>query len=104
MPLILLIVLIVGILIIFKSVPILLPIAALIVGVVMGSIMLITLVSVWLGTSYSLRKRGYQPNQAQETYSRLTSDLRKISADLDEIRGHIADLTIMNHDRVSKTP
>ena len=70
-----------------------------IVAIVMGTITVVTLVSVWLGTSYSLKKRGYHPNQAKETYNQLQSDLRSLSTDLKEIRGHIADLVIINHNR-----
>ena len=76
--------------------------AVLMVAIVMGAITFVTLVSIWLGTSYSLKKRGYNPNQAKETYHQLESDLQRISADLDEIRTHIADLIILNHDRTSR--
>ena len=75
-----------------------------IVVIVMGTVTVITLISVWLGTSYSLKKRGYHPNQAKERYNQLQSDLRELSADLEEIRGHIADLIIIHHNRSAKTP
>ena len=78
--------------------------AVLIVAVVMGTVTVVTLTSIWLGTSYSLKKHGYHPNQARETYNQLQSDLQTLSTDLDEIRGHIADLIIINHDRRTKTP
>ena len=100
MQLIFLIVVIVGILIFFKVAS--LPIFAIIVAIVMGSITLIVLISVWLGTLYSLRKRGHHNNQAGATYNQLKSDLQRICTDLEEIRAQIADLTIMNHDRVNR--
>ncbi len=75
-----------------------------IVATVMGTVTVVTLISVWLGTSYSLKKRGYHPNQAKNRYNQLQSDLRRLSADLEEIRGHIADLIIINHNRNPKTP
>lgn len=75
-----------------------------IVAIVMGTITVVTLISVWLGTSYSLKKRGYHPNQAKERYNQLQSDLRSLSADLEEIREHIADLIIIHHNRSAETP
>lgn len=75
-----------------------------IVAIVMGTITVVTLISVWLGTSYSLKKRGYHPNQAKERYNQLQSDLRSLSADLEEIREHIADLIIIHHNQNTKTP
>ena len=77
--------------------------AVLIVAIVMGTVTLVTLASIWLGTSYSLRKHGYNPDRTKETYNQLKSDLQRISADLEKIREHIADLIILNHDRRSKT-
>lgn len=74
-----------------------------IVTIVMGTVTVVTLTSVWLGTSYSLKKHGYQPDQAKRTYNQLKSDMQRLSADLEEIRGHIADLIILNHDRRTKT-
>ncbi len=78
--------------------------AVLIVAIVMGTVTFVTLASIWLGTSYSLKKRGYNPDQTKETYNLLRSDLQRISADMEEIRAYIADLIILNHDRTSKTP
>lgn len=75
-----------------------------IVAIVMGTITVVTLISVRLSTSYSLKKRGYHPNQAKETYNQLQSDLRRLSADLEEVREHIADLIIIHHNRSAKTP
>lgn len=74
-----------------------------IVGIVMGTVVVVTLIPVWLGISYSLKKRGYHPNQAKERYNQLQSDLRRLSADLAEIREHIADLIIIHHNRSTKT-
>ena len=75
-----------------------------IVAIVMGTLTAVTLIPVWLGISYSLKKHGYHPNQAEERYNQLQSDLRRLSADLEEIRGHIADLIIIHHNRSTKTP
>ncbi len=73
-----------------------------IVAIVMGTVTVVVLIPVWLGISYSLKKRGYHPNQAQERYNQLQSDLQKLSADLEEIREHIADLIIIHHNRSAK--
>ena len=72
-----------------------------IVAIVMCTVTFTVLVSIWLGTSYSLRKSGYHSNQAKETYDQLRSDLGRISQDLEGIREHIADLVIMNYERKS---
>ena len=74
-----------------------------IVAIAMGTVTAVILIPVWLGISYSLKKRGYHPNQAEERYNQLQSDLRKLSADLAEIREHIADLIIIHHNRSAKT-
>ena len=73
-----------------------------IVAIVMGTVTVVVLIPVWLGISYSLKKRGYPPNQAQERYNQLQSDLQRLSADLEEIREHIADLIIVHHNRSAK--
>ena len=73
-----------------------------IVAIAMGTVTAVILIPVWLGISYSLKKRGYHPNQAEERYNQLQSDLRRLSADLEEIREHIADLIIVHHNRSAK--
>lgn len=78
--------------------------AVLIVAVVMCTITVVTLTSIGMGTSYALKKRGYHPNQIRETYDELKTNLRQIAADVEETRGHIADLIILYHDRQTKTP
>lgn len=74
----------------------------LIVAIVIGTITFVTLACIWGGTTYSLRKHGYDPNQTKETYNQLKSDLERISADLEEIREHVLDLVIMDYDRTRR--
>lgn len=59
---------------------------AAIVAIVVGGTMLIVLVSVWLGTSYFLKKSGYEPDGARNAYCRVESDLDEMLTDLQEIR------------------
>lgn len=59
---------------------------AAIVAIVVGGTMLIVLVSVWLGTSYFLKKSGYEPDSAQHACRQVDSDLDGMLADLQEIR------------------
>ena len=73
-----------------------------IVAIVMGTVTVVVLIPVWLGISYSLKKRGYHPSQAEERCNQLQSDLQRLSADLEEIREHIADLVIIHHNRSAK--
>ena len=58
---------------------------AAIVAIVVGGTMLIVLVSVWLGTTYFLKKSGYEPDGAQHAYCHVESDLDEMLADLQEI-------------------
>lgn len=57
-----------------------------IIAIIFGGTMLIVLVSVWLCTSYFLRKSGYEPDSAQQAYRQVGSDLDGMLADLQEIR------------------
>ena len=59
---------------------------AAIVAIVAGTTTITILVCVWLSTSYYLKASGYKPNNAQETYHQVDSDLKQIVGDLREIR------------------
>ena len=56
-----------------------------IIVIVFGSITLITLGCVWMGTSYSAKKRGFVQGATQR-------ELEQIHQDIAQIQGHIADL------------
>ena len=59
--------------------------ATAIVAVVMGTTTVTILACVWVSTSYYLKKSGYAPKTAQETYRQVNSDLEQMVGDLQEI-------------------
>jgi len=63
-----------------------------IVAIVVGGTTVTVLACVWIGTSYSLKKSGYHPRNAQQTYHRVESDLNQIAEDLTEIRLQLDDV------------
>ncbi len=65
---------------------------ATIVAIVMGTTTITALVCVWLGTSYFLKRSGYDPGKAQETYHRVNSDLKQISEELQEVRFELEEV------------
>jgi len=75
------------------------PFAVTVVAVVMVMVTVTTLTCIWLGTSYSLKKHGYRPNQTKEAYEGLQTTLKRVSTDIDDIRAQIAELIILNHDK-----
>jgi len=66
--------------------------------VVKGSLIIITLGSVWLGTRYAIRKHGYDKAHTQLNVDRLLNDINLIKNDIGDMKAHIADLTIKAHD------
>ena len=64
-----------------------------IVAVVIGTTTLTILACVWVSTSYYLKKSGYEPKAAQQTYHQVDSDLNQIVRDLQEIRLQLDNVT-----------
>ena len=62
-----------------------------VVAIIVGVTTVTILASVWLGTSYYLKKSGNKPKTAQETYRQVDSDLKQIVRDLQEIRSELDD-------------
>ena len=60
-----------------------------IVAVVMGTTTVTILACVWVSTSYYLKKSGYKPKTAQQTYRQVDSDLKQVVADFQEIRSQL---------------
>ena len=62
-----------------------------IVAVVMGTTTVTILACVWVSTSYYLKKSGYKPKTAQQTYRQVDSDLKQVVADLQEIHSQLEE-------------
>ena len=62
-----------------------------IIAVVMGTTTVTILACVWVSTSYYLKKSGYKPKTAQETYRQVDSDLKQMVGDLQEIRSELGE-------------
>ena len=60
-----------------------------IIAVVAGTTTITILACVWVATSYYLKKSGYDPKTAQETYNQVNSDLKQMAGDLQEIRSQL---------------
>ncbi len=72
--------------------------------IIMGSITFTILGVVHLSTKNALKKHGYHPNIAQQTYQQLQTDLNKVADDLsdiqyelDEIRPEIQQLEFLKY-------
>ena len=63
-----------------------------------SNLIIITLGSIWLVTSYYTKKKGYDKASAHRTLEQLQKDLSLIKRDLNDMKTYIADLTIKAHD------
>ena len=69
--------------------------AIVIVIIVFGSVTLITLGSIWMGTSYSAKKRGFVQGATQREVEEIQRDIAQIQHDIAELKEQIADLIIV---------
>lgn len=72
-------------------------------------ITLLVLMCVWFGTSYSLKKSGYEPDGARKAYrqvdldvARVAADLQEVRAELDEVAPLLLDLEFLRYARASR--
>ena len=77
-----------------------------VIAVVAGTATFSILACVWIATSYYLKKSGYEPKTAQQTYQQVNSDLNQMVGDLQEIRSqleaaeaHLQDMEFLNYAR-----
>jgi hypothetical protein len=68
--------------------------------IIFSSLIITILGSIWLLTSYSLKKRGYDKANCRYTLERLQNDLASIKNELNDIKTYVADLTIKAHDEM----
>jgi len=65
-------------------------------GMLFGTIIIITLGSIWMGTSYSAKKKGVVKGATRREIEQIQRDIAQIRADIAELKEQIADLTIIN--------
>lgn len=88
MPLLLLLLIGVGLFFIIKYIAVIATVTA----IVISGITVITLASVWMGTSYCLQKSDYRPRNAKQAYQQVETGLNQITGDLAEIRLQLDDV------------
>ena len=88
MPLLLLLLIGVGLFFIVKY----MAVIATVTAIIISGITVITLASVWMGTSYCLQKSGYRPRNSKQAYHQVESGLNQIAGDLTEIRLQLNDV------------
>jgi cell division protein FtsB len=64
--------------------------------ILFSSLIIITLGSIWLGTSYSAKKKGVVKGATRREIEQIQRDIAQIRADITELKEQIADLTIIN--------
>ncbi len=69
-----------------------------IVTVVLVSITAIVLGSVWMGTSYSAKKRGLTRGATNRELQQVQRDIAQIQGDIAELKEQIAELVIITKD------
>ena len=62
-----------------------------IVAIIMGTTTVTILACVWVSTAYYLKKSGYAPKTAQQTYRQVDSDLKQMVGDLQEIHSQLEE-------------
>ena len=65
---------------------------ATVTAIIISGITVITLASVWMGTSYCLQKSGYHPRKSKQAYHQVESGLDQVAGDLTEIRLQLDDI------------
>ena len=88
MPLLLLLLIGVGLFFTVKY----MAVIATVTAIIISGITVITLASVWMGTTYCLQKLGHYPRKAKQAYQQVESDLNQIAGDLTEIRSQLDDI------------
>jgi len=63
-----------------------------------GMIIIITLGSVWMGTSYYAKKKGLVKGTTRREIEQVQQDISQIRVDIAELREQIADLITINRD------
>ena len=65
--------------------------------IVMGSLTITVLASVKVLTDHFLKKSGYHPKKARQTYQQVQTDLNQAATDLNEIQLQLEDIAPYLH-------
>ena len=65
--------------------------ATAIIAVIVGTTTVTILACVWVSTAYYLKKSGYKPKTAQQTYRQVDSDLEQIVEDLQDLHSQLEE-------------
>ncbi len=71
-----------------------------IVSIVFVSITVITLASIWMGTSYAAKKRGFVQGASKREVELIQGDIDRIRQEISELKEQIAELIIVTKDSV----
>jgi 5-bromo-4-chloroindolyl phosphate hydrolysis protein len=64
-------------------------------GILSGTIIIIILGSIWLGTSYSAKKKGLVKGATRREIEQIQRDIAQIRTDIAELKEQIADLNVI---------
>ena len=64
-------------------------------GILSGTIIIISLGSIWLGTSYSAKKKGLVKGATRREIEQIQRDIAQIRTDIAELKEQIADLNVI---------
>lgn len=66
--------------------------AVTIIIIVFGSVIVITLGSIWMGTSYAAKKRGFVEGATKRELEQIQSNIAQIQQDIANLKEQIAEL------------
>ena len=66
-----------------------------IITIVFGSVTIITLGSIWLGTSYSAKKRGFVQGATQREVEQIRQNIALIQKDIADLKEQMTELIIV---------
>jgi hypothetical protein len=69
-----------------------------IIAIVFASVAIITLGSVWMGTSYSAKKRGFGKGVSKRELDEIHTAIAQIRKDIADVKEQIAELIIIMKD------
>jgi cell division protein FtsL len=62
-----------------------------------GTIIIITLGSIWMGVSYSSKKKGLVKGATRREIEKIQQEISQIRSDIAELKEQIADLTTISN-------
>ena len=69
-----------------------------VIAIVFASVTIITVGCVWMGTSYSAKKRGFGTGVSNRELTQIHSDIAQIQTDIADLKEQMAELIIITKD------